>query len=127
MPAPTDLTWAQFGQALGEIFGTPITNATMTITPEGKNQVIFEVGDLAPFREFFNNPNVGVIKASARVLAGGRIAQERLNENKPAGERLTAFPAPTTGAPAAGQVPLTYSLTARAKLSSATEIIGTTA
>lgn len=127
MPAPTDLTWQQFGQAFGEVFGTPITNATLTTTPEGRNQIIFEVGDLAPFREFFSNQNIGVIKALARSMAAARVAQERLNENKPAGERLTAFPAPTTGTPAAGQVPIDYRLTARAVLSSATDIKGATA
>lgn len=127
MPAPTDLTWRQFGDALGEILGSQIQNVLMETDATGANRLIFTVSDLAPFKEYFNRPDIGVVKAISRQIAAGRIAQEKLNEGKPAGERLTAFPVPTTGAPALGQVPLTYTVTARAVLSSVTEIKGTTA
>lgn len=69
----------------------------------------------------------GVIKAFSKLLDLARAAQETANTGRSTGEKLTAFPAPTFGTLANGYAPVTRTLTARALLSSATQIVGTNA
>ena len=126
MAAITDLTWQQLADALGTMGANPIsisgtpnasvitlsisTLVTGTYKSDGTEQPIGETG---------------VIRALTKLLDAARIAQEAVNTGKVAGEKLSAFPAPTFGTLANGYAPITRTLTARAVLSSATQIVGT--
>lgn len=122
MPAPTDLTWQQFNDAFSTLAGDIVFAIT-----SNDNTLILNIPVVLGVSGQLTTNNAGVIKFLTRCLEAARIAQEQLNQDKPVGERLTAFPTPTTGTPANGFVPITRTLTSRARLASATEIIGTTA
>lgn len=126
MAPVTDLTWQQLAVASnGNWFGqfniSPITEGPQDL------RWFLDIGAVLGETQLKDLNSPGVIKALTRLLDAARIAQEKANEGKVAGERLTAFPAPTTGAPANGAVPITRTIAARALLSSATQIVGTNA
>lgn len=121
MPAVTDLTFIQLNDALKQLTGATFDFVTSDIESGG---VFINLGT------FSSNgvpSGTGVIKAIATLMDAARVAQETANQNKAAGEKLTAFPVPTIGTPNNGAVPITRALTARAVLSSATQIVGTNA
>lgn len=119
MAAPTDLTWQQ----LNDIFEYPLI--AQVDAGESTTNLMLNLSILSP--EFVATNQAGVIKALAKLLEIARKAQEKLNEGKPAGEKLAAFPAPTIGGQANGYVPVTRAIASRADLSSVTSIVGATA
>lgn len=127
MAAPTDLSWQHLNGALLDAHGSPL-NFVFIGEPdaEGFSEVKIDLSSLTGY-PITNGQSKGVIKALSRLLEAARNAQEKLNEGKPAGERLAAFPPPTTGATANGTVPITRSIASRAVLSSVTQIDGATA
>lgn len=120
MPAVTDLTFQQLNDSLKKITGS--TTDLIQVDPDGGMLTL----QLTPLTNNSRGSTAsGVIKALSMLLDAARDAQETANTGKTTGERLAAFPTPTTGTPANGQVPITRSLAARALLSSATQIVGT--
>lgn len=122
MPAVTDLTWQQINEAFSaQNSGVDVVPITVI---SGKAYI-----DLSILTDtnVTTQTQAGVIKATTRLLDLARIAQETANTGKVTGEKLTAFPAPTFGTLANGYAPVTRTLTARALLSSATQIVGTNA
>lgn len=123
MPAVTDLTWQQIRDAFAQqgFIQNPIIQGAVG---DGVAQIYIDVSALlgGATQEFTKE---GVVKAFTKLLAAARVAQEAANTGKAAGEKLAAFPAATTGTPSNGAVPITHTITARALLSSATQIVGT--
>jgi hypothetical protein len=119
MAAPTDLTWQQ----LNDVFGYPIV--AQIPAGESTTNLMLNLTILSP--EFLTTDQGGVVKALMKLLELARKAQEKLNEGKPSGEKLAAFPAPTIGNQASGQVPIERRIASRIELSSATSIVGVTA
>lgn len=122
MPAVTDLTWQQINDAFA------VQNPGVDVVPitviSGKAYIDLSVLNdtaVAALTQF------GVIKSATRFIDLARIAQETANTGKATGEKLTAFPVPTFGTLANGFAPVTRTVTARAVLSSATQIVGTNA
>lgn len=116
MPALTDLTWQQ----LNDIFENPLI--AQVAGGESTTNLMLNLTILSP--EFITTDQTGVVKALAKLLEIARKAQEKLNEGKPAGEKLAAFPAPTVGATINGYAPVTRSLASRHELSTTTSIVG---
>lgn len=128
MPAVTDLTWGDLNQGLKKLVGED-GNFVSIITPDAtfsNRKLAIFIDDLIPGAEA-DLSKVGVIKLLTMLLDAARLQQETLNQGKVAGERLTAFPAPTFGNLSNGFAPITRTITARAVLSSATQIVGTNA
>lgn len=127
MAAVTDLSWAQLAEGMSQVMGITIGVATYSENPNnsGSGTVTFAVQDLRNVKSYFQNPSSGVIKAIFGIIAAARVAQDSVNQGKATGEKLNAFPAPTTGTPSNGQVPITYTIAAKALLSSATQVVGT--
>lgn len=126
MPAPNDLSWEQLQSAFAQLGINNIINGS---TANGIYRINFDLSEVVSVGSL-RDP--GVIKFISKLLDACRIAQERVNldENgnlKPAGERLDAFPPPTTGTIVVGQVPIIKSVRTRSDLSSATRITGATA
>lgn len=127
MPAPTDLSWGQLNGVIPNNDGTFLTFVTFTEPDaEGVSNVSINLSVLTGY-SITSSQSKGVIKALTRLLEAARLAQEKLNEGKPVGERLAAFPAPTIGNQTNGQVPFERRIVSRVELASATSIIGATA
>lgn len=122
MPAVTDLTFTQLNTALNQILGTTANNYIELTNDETGNLVRLNLTALAQ-ADSLNDE--GVIKVFSILLEAARKAQETANTGKTTGEKLSAFPAPTNGAPANNFVPVTRTMTARHDLTSATKIVGT--
>jgi len=74
-----------------------------------------------------NLTDVGVVKMVSRLLDLCRKAQVVANQGKPEGEKLNAFPAPTSSATIQdGYLEVTEYLKSRIIISSATQIQGST-
>lgn len=125
MAAVTDLSWSQLSSGINSAMAIAIQNATYTENSNGSGTVTFTFQDMTNVKPYFDNPSSGVIKVISGVVASARVAQEQANQGKATGEKLNAFPAPTTGTPSNGQVPINYTIAAKALLSSATQIVGT--
>ena len=124
MAAPTDLTWAQLNGVITDNNGSPLTFITSTEPDaEGFSVIGVDLSALVGY-PITSMQNKGVIKALARLLEIARAAQEKLNEGKPAGEKLAALPAPTVGPTINGYAPVTRSLASRHELSTTTSIVG---
>lgn len=129
MPAVTDLTWLDLNQGLRKITGANDNNFVLLITPDTtfvNRKLVICVDDLIPGAAA-DLAGIGVIKLLTILLDAARLQQETLNQGKATGEKLTAFPAPTFGTLSNGFAPITRTLTSRAVLSSATQVIGTNA
>lgn len=126
MPAPTDLTWAQLARATDTVFIQQMNFSPDPTAPNPDLRFIIDIGELTG-KSVRDINDGGVVLVLSRLLDIARKAQEKLNEGKLAGERLVAFPTPTTGAAANGFVPVTRSIASRADLGSVTSIIGATA
>lgn len=125
MPAPTDLTWAQLDATRGDA-GVRFLYVTGAGPDDTNTRLMIDVSSIIG-KNITNLNQENVVNFAVKFLEICRKAQEELNTGKLAGERLTAFPVPTTSTPTVGQVPIDYKLTARAVLSSATDIKGATA
>ena len=68
--------------------------------------------------------DVGVVKALSLMLEAGYKAQLLVNTAQVVGERLAAFNVPTSGGTVNGFVPTSRSLTSRAEVSTAVNIVG---
>jgi hypothetical protein len=129
MPAVTDLTWGDLNQGLRKITQESDGNFISIITPDttfAQRKLAIFIDDLIPGAAA-DLAGAGVIKLLTILLDAARLQQETLNQGKAAGEKLTAFPPATFGTLANGFAPITRTLTARAVLSSATQIVGTNA
>lgn len=126
MAAVTDLSWAQLASGMFSAMSIAIQNATYTENSNGSGTVTFTIQDMTNVKPYFENTSSGVIKAISGIVASARVAQDQANQGKGTGEKLNAFPAPTVGTPVNGQVPINYTIAAKALLSSATQIVGTT-
>lgn len=122
MAAVTDLTWQQINDAFAA--QNPGVDVVPITVISGKVYI-----DLSILNDTSISvpTQAGVIKALTRLFDLARVSQETANTGKTTGEKLTAFPTPTFGTLANGFAPITRTLTARAVLSSATQIVGTNA
>ena len=128
MPAVTDLSWGDLNQGLKRLVGED-GNFVGIITPDAtftNRKLAIFIDDLLPNAALDLN-GTGVIKLLTMLLDAARLQQETLNQGKATGEKLTAFPAPTFGVLTNGFAPITRTVTARAVLSSATQVVGTNA
>lgn len=66
----------------------------------------------------------GVVKALAILLDAAYKTQLTVNTGQAVGERLAAFPPPSSGAIANGFAPVTRSLISRAEVATAVNVIG---
>lgn len=129
MPAVTDLTWTQLNTALKQQLN--ITSDLIVVDSYGVPKSI----DIAKIVDGFSyDPNQteftdqqGVIKFLNRLHDACRIAQEKVNQGKAVGEKLTAFGAATATTPRGNLVPLTRTITSQADLSTSVKIVGTNA
>lgn len=126
MAAVTDLNWTDLNAGLRKLLDDPDYNFIYIDTTATPPRLRLDISALMPGSSS-NLNNAGGIKLLAILFDAARLQQETLNQGKAVGEKLTAFPAPTFGTLANGYAPITRTLTARAVLSSATQIVGTNA
>lgn len=115
MAVVTDLSWQQLLVAL------PANSIVVQVGPPAK--VMIDVG-LLTGKTTEALTDLGVVQLLVKLLTSALIAQQTVNENQIPGERLTAFSNPASGGAVNGYVPITRSLTARAELASATNVVG---
>lgn len=127
MAAITDLTWTQLNVALKELTGTSSADPNLITTdaygiPTSIN-ITKVVGGITGSPA---DPSsvTGVIKFLNRLHDACRMAQESVNQGKAAGEKLSAFGAPTSATPKGNLVPITRTIVSQADLSTATKIVG---
>ena len=119
----TDLSWRLLNTKLKQRLG--VNQDLIEIDAYGRPTTI-DIGAILqdPPMSEDGSTALGVVKCLAILLDSCRDGQVEVNTGQPAGERLDAFPAPTSAAPVGTLVPVTRTMVARADLSSVTKVIG---
>lgn len=123
MPPITDLSWNQLNAAVVARTG----QQAISFDAYGLPSVI-DIGaiiDAFPMIQVGStDEEAGVIRFMAVLYDCCRDAQQAVNLNQPAGEKLNAFPSPTTQAPVGTLVPIVRTLNTRADLTSVSKVVG---
>lgn len=112
MSVINDLRWQEVNEAFQSL------GNKLNVGVDGYGNPIFSHSSETP---------VGVVEFLNRLLEGCRAAQERINQGRPANEKLTSFPAVVAGAPIGGFIVVSRSVVCKYELESVTKITGTNA
>lgn len=124
MAPVTDLTYQQLNDALRNQLG--VTSDLITFDAYGMPDTIsiMAIIETIPI-DPSGNATGGVVKLMTRLFDACREAQNAVNQNQPAGEKLNTFAAPTAQALAGNLIPIVRNMTTRADFSSADRVVGT--